>query len=172
MTLNKVKSQLKEIIETHKLVRSFYFGDLSEWTEFTEMAYPSTLFVLNDANFNRPVTTLNLSLYVSDRLEEDNSNRDEVLSDTLQIVQDILADIDNPTNDWLPNVIGAQLTPFEDNRGNDNVDNVAGWKIDFSLGLYTPANRCAIPKGMRKFLITEGGLEIISEDADLVTIEQ
>jgi hypothetical protein len=162
MTLNQVKKTLRDIAASHKLINSFYFGDLSEWAEFDGLKYTSCLVVVNEAVFRRPLFDLNLSLWITDRLEADNSNRDEVLSDTLQIVHDFMSEIDSPAHEWRPQIDGASLSIVEDYRGNDNADRVAGWKVDFSLGLIAPLNRCVVPK--RRYIQTENGFNFITED--------
>jgi hypothetical protein len=171
MTLLQVIEKLREIARDHRLINSFYFGDISKWSEFSTVNYASCVLTLNNANYSAPLTQLNFSLWIADRLLHDGSNRDNVLSDTLQIMQDLIAMIDNPSfRDWKPELNGA-LEFFEDDRGNDNADIVAGVKLDFVITVPKANNRCAVPTNTRNAILTEEGLEIFTEDGNYIAPE-
>jgi hypothetical protein len=172
ITLNQVKQKLREIVLSHAQINSYYWGDISDWTEFNGLVYPSCLVTLNDALTTKPFTTLNLSIWVSGRLLHDGSNVDDVLSDTLQIINDLLSDIDNQDNLWRPELEGKVLNFFSDKMGNDNADVVAGVRVDFAISIITPRDRCQVPHRVTRFIATEQGFEILSENGNVLTPEQ
>jgi hypothetical protein len=171
MTLIQVIARIREIVADQRLIKSFYFGDISNWSEFAEMQYTSCVLTLNGASFQAPLTTFNFSIWISDRLDSNGANRDNILSDTVQIIQDVVAIMNNQAyRDWKPET-NNQLEFFEDMRGNDSVDMVAGTKLDFSISTLTPANRCFIPTNSRSAILTEEGLEIFTEDGNYIAPE-
>jgi len=163
MTLNQTIKRLQDIVVEHGQINSYYFGELSNWSSFPNLVYPSCLITLNDATITTPRTELNFSMWVTDRLTFDNTNSNEVMSDTLQVMNDLLAAIDDTAINWLPNFEGKPVVFFEDSRNNDNADVVGGVKIDFTIGINTPKDRCAMPTRTRNYIITETGLVIIGE---------
>jgi hypothetical protein len=177
MTLNQNVAQLRSIITAHRQVKSFYFGDIVNWTELQAMKYTSVVLTLNDAARLKTVTQLNFSLWISDRLLTDQSNRNDVLSDTLQILQDLISQINNIEIFWFPQVDEKAITFFEDERNNDNADVVAGVKYDFSLSIRTPLNLCVVPtrgdeeEQIRNGILREDGLFILGEDGTTIITE-
>jgi hypothetical protein len=160
----------------HPQIKSFYFGDISEWSEFTGLAYPSFVITIGEPSFEKNITWLNFSAWASDRLTENNSNRNEVLSDMMQVMQDFIATVDNPELDWLPDVDGKNGVFYYDELGNDNADIIGGIKLDFRIGLHNPKNRCHIPSSsdgaqIGNFILTEEGLYIKTEDGEGIELE-
>jgi len=77
-----------------------------------------------------------------DLVHKDERNELEVLSDTLQMATDVVAQLRNPIyEDWF--IVGDNVT-FEDFTERFN-DEVSGYKIDISLILSEQFNLCALP---------------------------
>ncbi len=94
MTLNQVVTTITNLANAHEQIKSVYFGDLSDYmSRGTENIYPSLFFDLTGGNIQEKSTTLNFSLYFFDRMLPEDTNETEVLSDQLEICQDIIAQL-------------------------------------------------------------------------------
>jgi hypothetical protein len=175
MTLNQAIKNLRELVLSHRQVNSFYLGHISEWSEFSGLSYPSVVVTLGEPVIGKNMNRLNLSFWISDRLTEDNSNRDEVLSDTLQILNDLISLMHDQDYEWLPDTDEKQASFYDDELNNDNNDRVGGIKFDFELGLYHVKDRCRVPVAgdaqSGNFILTEDGLYIRTEDNQSIETE-
>lgn len=178
MTLNQVIKQLKQIVQSHRQINSFYFGEAANWTTL-KLVYPGFLLQLNAAIRIVPGgMEIDFSMYVSDlvfQTEEDvndaslYANTIEVQSDSLSVVNDIVSLISDPDYDWIlrGNVV---CTPYDAIPINE--DMVAGVKADFTMYVPTVKDRCAAPIASdRYFIETESGLDIIQETGEQIAPE-
>lgn len=174
MTLKQVIKQLRTIVLSHRLVKSYYFGNITEWDEFTGLVYPSVVITMDRPTIEKNLTRVGFTIWIADRLKEDSSNRNDVLSDTLQMLNDFVSDVDDIEIDWLPGVEGDGDF-FEDQRGNDNGDLVGGVKFDFSISIKTPKDTCQVPRNTEEVassaILTEQGFEIITENSETIITE-
>jgi len=98
--------------------------------------------VINPGTVNGNRMSLSLSLLFMDLVHKDQRNELEVLSDTLQMGMDIVAQLRAPLyEDWF--IVGDSVT-FEDFTERFN-DEVAGYKIDLTLNLSEQFNLCSLP---------------------------
>lgn len=96
-------------------------------------------FDLADAAISEKQIQYNFNIYIMDRhLVETDAL--EVLSDTNLIMQDIVAEIRNNSNDWETG-INIPITYFRE----ADPDYLAGVRADVSLTLDSLNNRCQIP---------------------------
>ena len=89
------------------------------------------------------VLNYNLTFIVSDIVYADNTNKNVVISDTLQIAGDILAQLNDPAfsdDFWIDPK--ATLTPFEESK---NDDMAVGWVVNTNIQIALLRDRCAIP---------------------------
>ena len=169
MTLNQTIKKLKDIICNHAQINSYYFGDIATWSEFTGIVYRSVVLTLTGASYSTPQITLDFTLWISDRLNDDNGNQTEALNDTLLILLDFISQINSPKIDWQPQTDGKNISFFDDEAGNDNVDKVAGVKFDFSISIPAPKDRCQVPLSIRTGIMDEQGLFILTESGQNIT---
>ena len=85
---------------------------------------------------------LNLGIAILDLVSDDNSNNQDVLSDTLNTCLDVIAMLDDPNNDddfELSN--SFQLDPIFEGLP----DKVNGWMLQLSILIQFTYNRCQVP---------------------------
>jgi hypothetical protein len=141
MTLNNLVTTITNLANAHEQIKSVYFGDLSDYlSRGTENIYPSLFFDLTGGNIQEKSVVLNFSLYFFDRMLPEDTNETEVLSDQLQICQDIIAQL-RYNNFEFDEGLNATLTFFTE----DTPDLLAGVKADITIDLPYTANRCVIP---------------------------
>lgn len=141
MTLNNLVTTITNLANAHEQIKSVYFGDLSDYlSRGTENLYPSLFFDLSGGNIQEKSVVLNFSLYFFDRMLPEDTNETEVLSDQLQICQDIIAQL-RYNNFEFDEGLNATLTFFTE----DTPDLLAGVRADITIDLPYTANRCVIP---------------------------
>ena len=141
MTLNNLVTTITNLANAHEQIKSVYFGDLSDYlSRGTENIYPSLFFDLTGGSIQEKSVVLNFSLYFFDRMLPEDTNETEVLSDQLQICQDIIAQL-RYNNFEFDEGLNATLTFFTE----DTPDLLAGLKADITIDLPYTANRCVIP---------------------------
>lgn len=141
MTLNQLVKTITNLANAHKQIKSVYFGDLSDYlSRGTENIYPSLFFDLSGGSVGEKNVTLNFSLYFFDRMLPEDTNETEVLSDQLEICQDIIAQL-RYNNFEFDEGLSATLNFFTE----DTPDLLAGVRADISIELPYLANRCVVP---------------------------
>lgn len=177
MTLNQTIQQLKEIAENHSQINSFYYGEPVDWATLN-LVYPGLLLTQGPVKIVSGGVEIDFSIYLADlvfQTAEDvndtslHANTIEVQSDMLSVVNDLAANIENQDYDWILrsdlNCELYDLVPI-------NEDMVAGVKADFTLFIPMAKDRCAVPHRSGNFLLTEGGLEIRTEDGSSLSPEE
>jgi hypothetical protein len=126
----------------HEQVRSWGFGDYTQLTMDVitkkEPEYPRIYFVPETTRFNPNHMHITWKVIVADKVEDDLSNQQDVLNDTLEICKDFyskayLSDYDV---EW-----DASLEPWLEN--DDAV--LAGWTFTISVQQKFDYNRCVLP---------------------------
>ena len=141
MTLNQIVTTLTNLGNAHQQIESVYFGDLMDYlSRGTENVYPSLYIDLTGGNVAERGVTLNFSLYFFDRVLHEETNETEVLSDMLEVCQDIIAQLRSQSFEF-DEGLSATLNFFTD----DTPDLLAGVRADISLELPFIANRCQVP---------------------------
>lgn len=141
MTLNQIVQTLTNLANAHQQIKSVYFGDLYDYlSRGTENIYPSLYVDLVGGNVAERGITLNFSLYFFDRVLHEETNETEVLSDMLEVCQDIIAQLRYNNFEW-DEGMSATLNFFTE----DTPDLLAGVRADITLELPFLANRCQVP---------------------------
>lgn len=141
-TLNQVNEILEGIANAHQQINSYGIGDLYDLVANGAVTYPLMFTVINPSTINGNRMSLNLSLLFMDLVHKDQRNELEVLSDTLQMGTDVVAQLRAPIyEDWF--IVGDSVS-FEDFTERFN-DEVAGYKIDLTLNLSEQFNLCSLP---------------------------
>jgi hypothetical protein len=141
MTLNQVVKTIQDIGTAHHQIETVYFGDLPDFlNRGSENIYPALYFDVTGANIVGTSLNLNFSLYFFDRMLPEETNETEVLSDMLEVAQDIIAQFryNNFEFDPLTNVTIDFFT-------EDTPELLAGVRADLTLELPFTADRCAVP---------------------------
>lgn len=141
LTLNNIVKTINDLANAHKQIKSVYFGDLADYlSRGTENIYPSLFYDLTGGSVGERNVNLNFSLYFFDRMLPEDTNETEVLSDQLEICQDIIAQL--RANSWeFDEGLSATLTFFTE----DTPELLAGVRADISIELPFTSNRCQVP---------------------------
>tara|TARA_R100001244_G_scaffold130960_1_gene103709 strand:- start:293 stop:802 length:510 start_codon:yes stop_codon:yes gene_type:complete len=149
---NNVIDTLKCVGEQHLNIQSVTSGDIWEIDLEKNTLYP--LFHINPVNVTvgMNIRTFNFQLFVMDLVEPDESNEQEVLSDTLEIMNDIIAiykhgeilySYDAAHGEEQRYFIDSDFTiePFTERFDNS----VTGWVMSFAITVENELNSCNIP---------------------------
>jgi hypothetical protein len=142
ITLNQVLNIIRTICNNHLQINSFVFGSITDISASDQEQYTMVWCDINDSQMSERMFTMNLSLYVLDIQRADNSNEIDVLSDTLSIGRDLIAELSDPIYQDYFNV------RYDVNFGQVREgfpDVVNGWKLDIALDLMELNDRCQVP---------------------------
>ena len=149
---NNVIDTLACVGEQHKNIQSVTSGDIWEIDLEKNTLFP--LFHINPVNVTVGMNTrtFNFQLFVMDLVEPDESNEQEVLSDCLEIMNDIIAiykhgeilySYDAAAGEEQRYFIDNDFTiePFTERFDNA----VTGWVMSFAITVENELNSCNIP---------------------------
>ncbi len=140
VSLNQLIAKLQTIATNHEQINSFFFGDIADLGTEKPMQYPVLFADVAPSNFTYKVIGLNLQIMVMDIVKKDLSNENDVISDTLQIIEDVIIELRNPSEIFLIQD-SINLTPFSDSQG----DEVSGWTANITINIPSTYNSCAVP---------------------------
>lgn len=152
MTLNQVLRRIKTLVQAHKQVRTYRKGLLQDLFADKTALYPAVCLQDNNGSISLGghQATLNFRLFVFDMVhvsEDSKSNEDDVLSDTLSILMDLLTQMNNGNyDDWKVSADNS----FEFLVEAEN-DMVAGVVIDISIAFTYSQNVCQVPTDMTEY---------------------
>lgn len=142
LTLNQIKQQLNNIAIAHSNINHFHFGEIYDFATSGIVDYPAMAAERNPVQYINNSLKYSFNIYVMDLVHKDVSNRDEVLSDSLQICIDILAMLDRTE--------GFVFTIEKNVTFNDFIDSfdqeVSGYWFKLDIKTPAPLDNCAVPK--------------------------
>jgi hypothetical protein len=141
----------------HKQLNSFGFGSMDDFTYWNESRdkednthyqapyYPNLYVVPGEVDQNFGFMEYKFTIIVSDIIERDLSNQTDILSDTNQILDDIISQFRLSVTDALGNFNNEYYldnpivcTPFLEQYD----DLLGGWTADLTIKVMTPLDRC------------------------------
>lgn len=146
VTLKMLYKMLQDIGTTHNQINTTTIGDIFE-VDLVESTYPLFHVSTSTTNFAQHTMTYNFQLIVMDLVSKDESNENDVLSDTLETIGDIISIIKNQTATFQlipdfetevaisPNVACEPFTERFDNE-------VSGWTANISIEVSFNASQC------------------------------
>lgn len=144
-TYNQVVQLLNDIATNHYQIHSFGDGDTWETMESNIAAhkkFPLMWVRPISASIEFPFDSIRMGIAVMDLVNTDESNENEVLSDTLSILLDIKALLSTPSYTSVFTVgKSASLTPFTERYSAK----VTGWAMEVDVKVLWNKDRCAIP---------------------------
>lgn len=152
MTLNQVIKRIHTLSLGHKQVRDFRKGLISDFFADKTAKYPAVCLQDNGGNISLSghAATLNYRLFVLDLVhvsEDTNTNEDDVLSDTLSIAMDLLAQMNSGNyDDWRISADNNVQFLVE----NEN-DMQAGVVIDLTIAFMYSQNVCQVPTDIEDY---------------------
>jgi hypothetical protein len=150
MTLNNVISRIKQIALSHKQVRNWKYGLVSDFLNDHTTKYPSVFLQDNGGKIsttNGQATTLSFRMFIMDLVhvsEDTKDNEQDVHSDVISIAMDLITQMNmGDYQDWALSD-DNNLTLVVEEQG----DMFAGCIIDFSLRIMFKQDRCQIPSDL------------------------
>jgi hypothetical protein len=140
-TLNQIINQLEAVQQSHAQLNGFGFGEVFELSTQQEN-YPLLWANVLTSNISEKTLTLNFGIMILDIVSDDSRNERDTMSDTLSISQDVIAMLENPTND--DNFLVGDSVTLEP-LFEAFPDKVNGWLMTISFELPFEANRCQVP---------------------------
>jgi hypothetical protein len=148
----QILTYLSSIAYHHEQIRSFGFGDLTQCTNDIqtkqEPRYTRMYVVPTNVEFNQNHIHYNFNIIIMDKVEDDLSNLEEVMSDTLEICMDVWTifwqsytqETGNFSKiivgDWSPNV-----EPFTERFETI----LGGWTLQIKMSAPFDYNSCDLP---------------------------
>lgn len=138
MSLNQVLQKIKLIGESHKLITSYYFGDVLDYTVSENARHGSFVCSLLGGTVVRNQCTLRFGLSFFDWIPK--GKEVSVWSDQLLILQDVVSQLSDPVYDWDISE-SAEVRFFTE----DYEDSVSGVQTEIKITFDYEADRCAVP---------------------------
>ena len=145
ITLNQDIELFKNFALKHKGINSFYFGDESEADTNVEIVYPFMNVILQGSSVTDNVVSRKYMIVISDLVNKDISNINQVLSDTERICYDVPSYLRQVCNSGYlgafrfdPNIA---LTDFTER----NDDDVSGHYFDLTISSAVGNDGCNLP---------------------------
>ena len=118
ISLNIIKNILKLYVDNNKIIKNFYYGDIQKLTnENSSFEYPLLGVVPTGSSINKVETrfnsiTYNFNIICADLVNGDESNVDDILSDTVQNLSDLVSFLDQNEyfNEYDINLNGTTIT--------------------------------------------------------------
>lgn len=138
----QILRDFRHFADAHEQVNSWGFGDGTQLTNNIitkqEPLYPRMYFIPDTTRVQENHMHITWTLLCVDRIEDDLSNLQDVLSDTLEIMKDFYAKayLSDYDVDW-----NASLNPWLE----ETVTVLGGWSLTFSVQQKFDYNRCVLP---------------------------
>ena len=145
LTLNQDIELFKNFALKHKGINSFYFGDESEADTNVEIVYPFMNVILQGSSVTDNVVSRKYMIVISDLVNKDISNINQVLSDTERICYDVPNYLRQVSNSKLlgpfKSDMNISLTDFTER----NDDDVSGHFFDLTISSAMGNDGCNLP---------------------------
>lgn len=145
LTYNQIMQRFETFATNHYQINSFGNGDLWEVVEHDQLKdfnYPLMWVEDQPAITEDKIIELTFRIFIINLVQKDESNENEVKSDTLSICLDVISDWVMQTDEIQITVDkNTNLTSFTE-RFNDEL---TGWWMDLKLRVPFKYNKCDIP---------------------------
>lgn len=139
-SFNNVYELLKRISDSHYQLKTFVFGDPTTIEGIDRVQYPAMIAVPISSQINENTIVHTFRIAVADIVNKDESNKNEVWSDTQLILGDIVKVLRYEDFSYLL-TNQPTLSPFYEKWG----DEVSGWAADFIIEFDFDSSECNIP---------------------------
>lgn len=138
-TFNQINQAFADFASNHLQIHTFYSGQTFNFQP-EQNIHPSMIVIPQPGNVEYGKITLTYSVLILDILNNDHSNLQEILSDTLQIITDMVAYFKNIDDFWIDES-GVSVEPFEGVQDDD----LAGWAASISIEMPFGGSPCGLP---------------------------
>jgi hypothetical protein len=147
------------IATNHYLINSFHSGMLDEVdiNKLDQSDFPILYVEPSNTNIDKGVMTYTFTVFTMDLIKEDLSNREQVWSDMLQIMQDVIAEFrqnlavqtsggdSGKKYSYIPNEVVLNL-PINTEPFTVRFSNMlTGWSATFTMQVNNPNSLCNAP---------------------------
>ena len=142
ITFNQLLLKFEALANDHLQIKRFGSGPIEDINTFSPSSgdFPVLWVVPQAAKLGKNTLVYTMRILVFDIDETDDSNRDEILSDTLQILNDIFQQIMEDDDNYEVNT-DLIATPFNQRF----VDYCTGWFADIEITTDINNSLCIIP---------------------------
>lgn len=150
VSLNQIVSRIQGIADQHYMVKSFAAGDISQLEEkdsINDMLYPRVFLNRLGATSTGGALYYNFELVITDLVQKDRANEQEVISDCMQIATDFVTIMER--FEYINESADAFLSPSQ--TINYNIlseaysNRVSGAVVSFQIKQGFDYNRCIVP---------------------------
>ena len=141
MTLNQIQSSLELIATNHRQINSYGSGELYDIVTSGDTNYPLMYTMLENSTIGGRVESLVFNILIMDIVKGGRVNEDEVASDMLEIVKDVIAQLQHPNYEWEFDSQSVTIEPFTERF----TDSVTGYSFKVTLLLPFAFDRCVMP---------------------------
>lgn len=147
VTLKMLYEVFNTIGASHSQINTTTIGDIFE-IDLTETTYPLMHVATNTASFGQHTLNYTFQIIVMDLVSKDESNEEDVLSDTLETIGDVISLLKNQTSsfttidDFQTEVAispSVSCEPFTERFDNE----VSGWTANISIEVGFNASQCS-----------------------------
>ena len=140
-TYNNVIDTLKSIGDKHLMIKKVESGDLWDMDLEKNTHYPLMFINPDNVSAGANTLTMNFRIFIADLVMADDSNEQEILSDTLQIALDIITLIKEAQYEGLYTNEEFNIEPFTERFDNA----LAGWTFELPIKVENDYQTCNIP---------------------------
>jgi hypothetical protein len=145
ITLNQDIEIFKNFALKHKGINSFYFGDESEADTNVEIVYPFMNVILQGSSVTDNVVSRKYMIVISDLVNKDISNINQVLSDTERICYDVPNYLRQVSNSKLLGAFKSDMNISLTDFTERNDDDVSGHFFDLTISSAMGNDGCNLP---------------------------
>ena len=146
VTLNMLYDLFRKLGNDSLIIKTTTIGDIFE-VDLVETTYPLLHITTSTANYTPNVLTYNFQFIVMDLVSKDESNEEDVLSDMLQVIGDVISNLKNSDFDTdfedFRHIIRIQdniaCEPFTERFDNE----VTGWTATISISVDFNSSACS-----------------------------
>lgn len=142
-TLLQVSRALSEIAGAHVQVADYFWGDWSDSFEGRVQKYPAVVCNVTPFVPFTKITSITVNIIVVDQVARDQSNLNEVESDTLQILHDFFRVMKHSPN-W-KDFCAIQTAGVNLKFKDKSPDEVAGWQMAITIKMIESEGLCDLP---------------------------
>lgn len=140
-TLNQIVTNFNNIADAHYQINTFGYGAFEDIASSGVTTYPLMYVVPLPSQIREKELRLNLSVAVMDLVHKGNTNVQDVESDMLLLITDILSQLRLNTYDFKLDLSSVRVDPFRERFA----DEVTGWVADITIVVPYDMDRCGIP---------------------------
>lgn len=168
VTINQIVNQISNFASGHYQVNGFGTGQIEMFAASGTTEYPYLFCEFLPFSTEERVYSINVRIYLLDRLQKESRNLQNILSDTQQVVLDLIAYFQSSSFKDYRLVKNLNFNPVFDSAHDDEV---AGWYVDLTFKVNNEYNRCQIPAS---FTQSGGGssgsvVTILDQDGNVIT---